>query len=173
MVLVSISLYRNGTSKPSYGLPWRLSSYKSICQRRRRRFGSWVRKVPWRRKWQPTAVFLPGKPSGQSRPQPTGLMKAGHSWATGHICRQTDTTNLPSFLPIPSRDPTSASWNLRWDSAWVQRPENQEFQGQKTDLSAEAITEEGLHSIQAFNALDGVHTCCGGRSTFLSPSVKC
>ena len=24
-------------------------------------FDSWVRKVPWRRKWQPTAVFLPGK----------------------------------------------------------------------------------------------------------------
>ena len=23
-------------------------------------------KVPWRRKWQPTAVFLPGKPHGQS-----------------------------------------------------------------------------------------------------------
>ena len=24
-----------------------------------------VRKIPWRRKWQPTAVFLPGKPQGQ------------------------------------------------------------------------------------------------------------
>ena len=25
----------------------------------------WVRKIPWRRKWQPTPVFLPGKPHGQ------------------------------------------------------------------------------------------------------------
>ena len=25
----------------------------------------WVGKVPWRRKWQPTPVFLPGKPHGQ------------------------------------------------------------------------------------------------------------
>ena len=25
----------------------------------------WVGKIPWRRKWQPTAVFLPGKSHGQ------------------------------------------------------------------------------------------------------------
>ena len=32
-----------------------------------RRLGSdpWVRKIPWRRKWQPTPVFLPGKFHGQ------------------------------------------------------------------------------------------------------------
>ena len=24
-----------------------------------------VRKIPWRRKWRPTPVFLPGKPHGQ------------------------------------------------------------------------------------------------------------
>ena len=24
-------------------------------------FDPWVRKIPWRRKWQPTLVFLPGK----------------------------------------------------------------------------------------------------------------
>ena len=26
---------------------------------------SWVRKIPWRRKWQPTPGFLPGKSHGQ------------------------------------------------------------------------------------------------------------
>ena len=26
---------------------------------------SWVGKIPWRRKWQPTPVFLPGKFRGQ------------------------------------------------------------------------------------------------------------
>ena len=26
----------------------------------------WVRKIPWRRTWQPTPVFLPGKSHGQS-----------------------------------------------------------------------------------------------------------
>ena len=25
----------------------------------------WVRKVPWRKKWQPTLVFLPGESHGQ------------------------------------------------------------------------------------------------------------
>ena len=28
-------------------------------------FNPWVGEIPWRRKWQPTAVFLPGKFHGQ------------------------------------------------------------------------------------------------------------
>ena len=32
---------------------------------RRPRFNPWVGKVPWRRKWQPTQVFLSGKSHGQ------------------------------------------------------------------------------------------------------------
>ena len=28
-------------------------------------FDPWVRKIPWRRAWQPTPVFLPGEPHGQ------------------------------------------------------------------------------------------------------------
>ena len=27
---------------------------------KRHRFDFWVRKIPWRRAWQPTPVFLPG-----------------------------------------------------------------------------------------------------------------
>ena len=46
------------------GLPrWR-SGKESACQCRRPkkcRFDPWVRKIPWRKKWQPTPVFLPGK----------------------------------------------------------------------------------------------------------------
>ena len=29
------------------------------------RVRSWLGKIPWRRKWQPTPVFLPGKSEGQ------------------------------------------------------------------------------------------------------------
>ena len=29
------------------------------------RFDPWVGKIPWRRKWQPTPVFLPGESQGQ------------------------------------------------------------------------------------------------------------
>ena len=32
---------------------------------RRCGFHPWVRKIPWRRKWQTTPVFLPGKSHGQ------------------------------------------------------------------------------------------------------------
>ena len=49
-------------------LPRWLSGKESTCQYRRRRrrgFNPWVSKIPWRRKWQPTPVFLPGKYYGQ------------------------------------------------------------------------------------------------------------
>ena len=28
-------------------------------------FDPWIRKIPWKRAWQPTPVFLPGKSLGQ------------------------------------------------------------------------------------------------------------
>ena len=45
--------------------PWWLSGKETTCQCRRQRFDSWIRKIPWRRKWQPTPAFLPGKSHGQ------------------------------------------------------------------------------------------------------------
>ena len=50
------------------GLPWWLSGEESACQCRRskrRRFNPWVGKIPWRTKWQPTPVFLPGESRGR------------------------------------------------------------------------------------------------------------
>ena len=38
---------------------------KSVSQCRRHGFNPWVRKIPWRREWQSTPVFLPGKSHGQ------------------------------------------------------------------------------------------------------------
>ena len=35
------------------------------CQCRRHEFNPWAGKIPWRRKWQSTPVFLPGKFHGQ------------------------------------------------------------------------------------------------------------
>ena len=41
------------------------SDGKSVClQWGRPRFYAWVGKIPWRRKWQPTPVLLPGKSHG-------------------------------------------------------------------------------------------------------------
>ena len=49
----------------SLGLPRWLRGKESACQCRTHRFSLWVRKIPWRRKWQLTPVSLPGKSHGQ------------------------------------------------------------------------------------------------------------
>ena len=44
------------------------SGKKPVCPCRRSKrhgFNPWVQKIPWRRKWQPTPVFWPGKSDGQ------------------------------------------------------------------------------------------------------------
>ena len=46
-------------------LPRWLSGKESAYQCRRCEIDPWVRKIPWRRKWQPTPVFLLGKSHGQ------------------------------------------------------------------------------------------------------------
>ena len=38
---------------------------KPACQCRRHRFDPWVRKIPWRRAWQHTPVYLLGESHGQ------------------------------------------------------------------------------------------------------------
>ena len=50
------------------GLPWCSAGKEPACQCRRhkrRGFNPWVRKIPWRRAWQPTLVVLPGEFHGQ------------------------------------------------------------------------------------------------------------
>ena len=46
-------------------LPWWLRWWRVCLQCGRLGFDPWVRKIPWRRNWQPTPVFLPGKSHGQ------------------------------------------------------------------------------------------------------------
>ena len=48
----------------SGGLPWWLSG-KECLQCRRHGIDPWVEKMSWRREWQATPVFLPGKCYGQ------------------------------------------------------------------------------------------------------------
>ena len=51
---------------------------------RRCRFDPWVEKIPWKRKWQPTPVFVPGKfhekESLAGKPQ---SMKSQRMWCNG------------------------------------------------------------------------------------------
>ena len=62
------------------GLPWWLK--ESDCNAGGPGFDLWVRKIPWRREWQPTPVFLPGKAHAWRS-------LAGYSpWS----CKESDTT---------------------------------------------------------------------------------
>ena len=47
--------------------PWWSDSKRICLQCRRRRFDTWAGKIPWRRKWQLTPVFLLGESHGQRR----------------------------------------------------------------------------------------------------------
>ena len=47
------------------GLPWWLRRQSVCLQCRIPGFDPWVRKIPWRRKWQSTLALLPGKSHGQ------------------------------------------------------------------------------------------------------------
>ena len=58
-------------------------------------FDPWVRKIPWRRKWQSTPVFLPGESHGQRS-------LAGYS---PRDCKESDTTErLILLLPDSVKD---------------------------------------------------------------------
>ena len=51
-----------------WGSPGGTNGKEFTCQGKRCkrcRFDPWVRKIPWRRKWQPTSVFFPGESHGQ------------------------------------------------------------------------------------------------------------
>ena len=52
------------------GFPGGASGKEPTCQCKRLKglgFNPWVGKIPWRREWQPTPVFLPGESHGQRR----------------------------------------------------------------------------------------------------------
>ena len=66
-----------------FWLPWWLSGKESACRYLRWGFHPWAGKIPRRRKWQPTPVFLPGKFHGQRSLGGCSLWgpRIGHNWA--------------------------------------------------------------------------------------------
>jgi len=69
------------------GLLWWLSDKESTYQFRKYRFDPWVWKIAWRRKWQPTPVFLPGKSHGQrslAGYNPWDHKRVGHNLVTNN-----------------------------------------------------------------------------------------
>ena len=80
-----------------------------ISQCGRPGFDPWVGKILWRRKWQPTSVYLPGKSHGWRS------LAVYNPWG----CKESDTTSLLHYLrphglqhtrlPCPSPSPRACS----------------------------------------------------------------
>ena len=77
-------------------------------------FDLWARKIPWRRKWQPTPVFLPGESQGWW--SLTGDSPKGHkeSGMTEHSLQETKAKNTycmvlyrKNLLTLAFKDPNS------------------------------------------------------------------
>ena len=75
----------------SMGLPgWHIGK-ESVCQCKRywrHGFDCWIGKFPWRRKWQPTLVFLSGKSHGQRSLVGYSLWDCAESDRTEHSTQQ-------------------------------------------------------------------------------------
>ena len=96
----SFSFIEKKTEKFSKGLPTWHSGKESTCQYRRCRkcgLDPWARKISWSRKWQPTAVFLPGKFHGQTEPWGRKTSDTAE-WLSTH----TQSLNTQSLVTCPT-----------------------------------------------------------------------
>ena len=105
----------------------------------------WIGEIPWRRKWQPTPVFLPGKFHGQGEPeglQSMGSQRDRYDWVSEHTHMQIAFSSLIYFpsllrtrqhlthhcfihstqhnvLQMQSAQERAAKWANEWKSEWV------------------------------------------------------
>ena len=69
-----------------------LDNWQRIClQCRKPGFDPWVQKIPWRRKWQPTLVFLPEESHGQRS------LVGQNPWG----CKELETTEWLTVTAFP------------------------------------------------------------------------
>ena len=102
---------------PDHGATWQ-------CRRHKRcRLDPWIGKIPWRRKWQPTPVFLSGQSQGRRRL--VGYSPWGHKelawlsdWAS--VC-------VPDTVLGWSLDELRCHqwWGMRWEM-WLRQDEPHE-----------------------------------------------
>ena len=104
-------------------------------------FDPWVRKIPWRRKWQPTPVLLPGKSSGQRS------LKGCSSWGR----KESDSTERLS----PEKAMAPHSSTLAWRIPGT---------GEPTGLPSMGLHRVGhdWSDLAAAAAEQLSHICCAG-----------
>ena len=79
------------------------------CRRCRRQAQSWVGKILWRRKWQPTAIFLPGESHGQRSLACRSLCGFEDSGTTGQVSVRAPGTGACLFC---EKSPSFSSLSL-------------------------------------------------------------
>ena len=116
-------------------LPQRLRGKEPTCQCRRRGFDPWVMKIPWRRKWQPISLFLPGKSSGQrslTGYSPWGCKRVGHDLVTKQQQQRlsfwysikTAFLSGTCALPLLGGTPWTTSEGVSRQASWQTRPKH-------------------------------------------------
>ena len=93
------------------------SSLRLTCQLRRHKrhgFDPWVRKNPWRRKWQPTPIFLPGESHGERNLAGFSpcCCRVRHDWSD---LAHTDSSLIVSWIFIGRTD-AEAEAPILWPS---------------------------------------------------------
>ena len=98
------------------------SGGKSVClQCGKPRFNLWVRKIPWRRKWQLTPVLLPGKITWTEEP---GRLQSMGSQSVGHTKQLHFHFHffLPTRIYIWEKAMAPHSSTLAWKIPWTEEP---------------------------------------------------
>ena len=91
---------------PSKEIPG-LISFRMAVQCRRPRFDPWIEKLPWRRAWKTTSVFLPGESHGQrSLPgySPQGCKESDATEAIKQQQQQGSLKPSPAPVSVPSQE---------------------------------------------------------------------
>ena len=87
-----------------WGFPGGSDSKESVCNAGRPGFTPWVGKIPWRRKWQLTPVFLPGEFHGQRSLVGCSPWdhRIRHKWVTNTYLLNLEVTNMNknTFLSV-------------------------------------------------------------------------
>ena len=101
---------------------WESKALKIWAKKKRLRFDLWVGKIPWRRKWQLTPVFLSGKFRGQRTLvgySPWGC-RVGHNWHT-HTKRSEEEPGLRRLRKGREEFVNNRGWECLWKGMAIQR----------------------------------------------------
>ena len=92
-------------------------------------FSPWVGKIPWRRAWQPTPIFLPGESPWTEEPDGLQSMRSqrvGHHWAAKHSTTVQEMQamwvgSLGWEGPLQEKMATHSSI-FAWEITWTEEP---------------------------------------------------